>query len=458
MVKKTLAHPLTIILGFAFLVMSWPFVRFPLTDADIAHWVLVVTDLVGTHRVFTGANDQAHGPLLAWGSAIFVLIRPSSLYFYNLFNLFLGMFGVALVYRAAGQLWSDRRLPALAAAISATSISVVYFSRTPMYDWGGAIFFFGFCLEYWLYVKRGWEMNQLQKGFRPGQLALAMVYLALASMFRFSMTLGLAGVFFVAVQWMRRRSLSWMVIDGLVLSVGVALANLPWMMGQTLAHGMPFVTTFAGDNVGRFIREPGHAPVRHDHYAFLIYSLLAIIPYPAFLIGSLTRWDRIKALFLDEKKRILMLMAGPCFLLFSMSGHVKLARYGSFIYLPLLLLTAVLILENMDDAGWQKRVQRIALATWVGVSAILGMLVFQFHVEVAEARLLAGGIIFLLGGLFFIAFGLVKWRLQQWVSRPHAYLVPFLVVYLVFFSILSFGYGHYSFLTSVRDTIHMVMP
>ena len=75
---------------------SWPLVGFPLTDADIAHWVPIAREIQLTGRFLTSSNDQTHGPLLAWTAAVLAAPRPHAFWLYNLFNLCCGIWGLRL--------------------------------------------------------------------------------------------------------------------------------------------------------------------------------------------------------------------------------------------------------------------------------------------------------------------------------------------------------------------------
>ena len=57
--KSVLKHPLTSFLTFTFIVTSWPFIGFPLTDGDTAHWVGIATEINKYHNfLLKGKNND----------------------------------------------------------------------------------------------------------------------------------------------------------------------------------------------------------------------------------------------------------------------------------------------------------------------------------------------------------------------------------------------------------------
>ncbi len=422
--------------------MSWPFAFFPLTDGDVAHWVGIAREVQIHNNFLTGANDQAHGPILGWTAGLVTKIAPQSFYLYNFFNLLCGMLGLGLIYFFGKKIW-DEKTGRLAAFLLSTSLVFVYLSRTPMYDWAAAIFYFAFCGFYYVYLR---DRN-------VSYLGLAMLGGAIASLSRFSISLGLAGIFLISVNLIFRRSILLMMRDLILLACAGLVINLPWLMGQYSVHGLPFLNEFLYDNIGRFVREPGNAPIRRDYYAFVIYALVGILPHTFCLIATVFQ-KGFFARFKQNSPYLTMLAAFlPCLIIFSFSGHVKLARYIAFVFPPLILLLAhQMRYYDLTNEAWRKRCGKMILYTGVGLAAILAMLIVQFPNEVKEAWLLAAGIIILLFGLLFFSYRAIQ-KHDLLIRAPETFLWPYATIYILFFSILAYEYQTASFLTSVRDTI-----
>ena len=65
-------NPLWLLILFSFLLFSWPFFEFPITDGDVANWSKKAAQFATHLNFFQTPNDQAHGPLLIWTGAIFL--------------------------------------------------------------------------------------------------------------------------------------------------------------------------------------------------------------------------------------------------------------------------------------------------------------------------------------------------------------------------------------------------
>ena len=93
------AHPFfSVMIGATFLTTSWPFIFYPFTDGDIGNWLWVARDMRETGQFLFGPNDQAHGPLLPWLSALFSAVAPTSFYPYALFNILISCCASGIMY------------------------------------------------------------------------------------------------------------------------------------------------------------------------------------------------------------------------------------------------------------------------------------------------------------------------------------------------------------------------
>ena len=451
MLKKILFSPLTLFIGCAFLVTSWPFFFYPLTDGDIIHWVKIAQDIRLNGHFFTGAHDQAHGPLLAWTAGLFSQLLPTSFYLLALFNILCGLWGVALTYFFSLAFWKNAPLAKLCTVIFSTSLVYVYLSRTPMYDWPAAVFYFGFCGFYCLSI-----LQQKKRYF-----FLALLHVALSSLTRFSIAIGLSELFMglSLLIFYKNKTLSFKtflkngILHGASIFLVALIVNLPWLLGHYLTLGPDFLYEFIYDNVGRYIQEPGNSVVHRDYYGFLAYALLGILPYSMCLIAAVCQkdfWARVKT---DTLSHLMLAAWVPCLLFFSFSGHVKLARYVAYIFPPLLLFLSFHLYHDLKRPAFIRLCKRITL----GLCGILAILLinqaFHFDKEALESLPLVGGCIGLVFGLLGLTYFHLFTRTDTFLSHPERSLWGFATVYLTFFSILTYESLHSPFLVIIRHTL-----
>ncbi len=347
------------------------------------------------------------------------------------------------MYFFSNRLWGEKTAR-FSCFLFVSSLVFVYLSRTPMYDWPTAIFYFSYCGFYILYC---------QDSNKKRYFALAIMSIVLASLSRFSISLGLAGIHLILVNWISKRRFSRWIADGLILIVFVFFGNLPWILGQITTHGNVFWDTFLYDNIGRYIREPGNARLHRDYYGFLIYTLIGVLPHTFGVIASFFQKDFFKRL---RSPLDLSLLAAylPGLVIFSFSGHVKLARYIAYVFPPLLMhLGYHWITHDLFQPKWRMLCGRATLGTLGGLIAIFALLIWQFPNEVRESWLLAGGIIGLLLSLLYLSWYGIRFQYDAISKNGHIWIWGYAVIYILFFSILSIEYQRASFLTSVRDSI-----
>lgn len=451
MFKKLLFSPLFAFFAFAFIVTSWPFIYYPLTDGDIIHWVKIAQDVQLHHHFLTGAHDQAHGPLLSWTAGVLSILNPGSFYLLASFNILCGLVGLGLIYFFAHKLWNTPALSRLAAFIFSTSLVYVYLSRTPMYDWPAAVFYFGFCGFFSLYLLES----------RPTYLYLAWVQVGISSLSRFSISIGLS-LFFIGIAFLLFFKAKKLPFKSLLLKVSLHslcvilvcfLVNLPWLWGHYTTLGPAFIHDFLYDNMGRYIKEPGDSVIHRDYYGFLAYTLIGVLPYTMGLLAALFQksvWIRLRQ---NLPSQLLCAAFVPCLLFFSFSGHVKLARYIAYVFPPLLLLFSYHLFFELKNPKFIQLAKRM---TW-GLCGILFCLLlsqaYQFNQEASESLPLVGGCVGLLFGLIALAYRALLIKTDTVLSRPETLLWPFAAIFMVFFSILTYESLHASFLLSIRQDL-----
>ncbi|MGE4170074.1 MAG: ArnT family glycosyltransferase [Candidatus Margulisiibacteriota bacterium] len=448
MIKRLFKHPLFYLLLLSFLMTSLPFVRYPLTDGDIEHWLYVAKDIRLHNTFLTSANDQGHGPLLGWTAGILSKPFPNQLYVYNLFNLGCGLLGLVVMYLTAQRIWGKREAQ-LSTFLFSTSLVFVYLSRTPMYDWPTAIFYFIFGMLYLLY-----KLEHKRRYY-----VLGITSLAIASLARFSIAMGLGLCFMALINLIFEKgfwkSLKSSTQDALMIVLGCILVNAPWVYGQIQAHGHDFLSIFLYDNFGRYIKEPGQqAVVRHDYYGFLAYVLIGILPYTFAFLATLFQkglWSRIK-----NNQHQLAMMAGflPCLIAFSFSGHVKLARYIAYVFPFLFMFMAYEWVHfDLKNPKWRKKCAIMTLVMAVILALLLASQAMLFSKEAKDALLMVFGIIGLVFFLLFYSFYIFTKRYERLLESPYTLLFPYTIAYTGFFLILSFEYSRAGFLITVQNLL-----
>ena len=429
---------------FVFIVGSWPFYHFPMTDGDIAHWIGIAKEIRIHSNFLSSSQDQAHGPFLFWTSAILTHLRPNSLYFYNLSNLLCGVLGIGWIYYYALRNWKDRRIAALSVVLAATSIVWLYLSRTPMYDWPAAIFFFGFCVHYHRYIK-----TDIRRHF---WIALGCV--AVAGLSRFSISIGLSGLFVFFANISLRRSLVRMTLDGLMMVAVTGIVTMPWAMVQAHSHGNAFIDTFLYDNFGRYIKEPGNSKVYHDYYGFVLYVIVGLIPHSFLLLAALFQksiWKRIK---MDREQWIMLAGWLPCLLIFSFSGHVKLGRYIAYIFPMLFLFLGYnLVKYDLSNPAFLRRASWMTGVVAVIMAVLLAIVAKNNPDAVHQSPLFVVAVIGLVMGTLITSWFTISKKPTVLLNSPTLVFPVYAIIYILFFSGLAYEYPRAEFLKPVRVDI-----
>lgn len=442
-------NPIKTLLAGSFILFSWPFINYPLTDGDIWNWTWVAKSMSETGHLLSGPNDQSHGPLMAWLGALSTLIAPGNFYILALPNILMSILGVYLVYFFSHKFWENTILSTLNGILFSTSIAAVYMSRTPAYDWPATLGYFAFWGFYCLYLNEK----------KPIHLGLALLGVGLGSLSRFSIVIGLSGIFLILSNIIIRRNILLMIRDGLlVLITGIGF-NLPWIIGQTKAHGDTFLNKFLYDNVGRFVKSTRkNAKIRRDYYGFPLYTFIGIFPYTFTLMTSLFQKDFFKRLKGNTLVQFLICGFLPCLLIFSISGHTKLARYISYVFPTLMMFIGYNLYHfELSSDIFKKRCARINTAVLGVIGIVLAVQIFQFTQEAQEGIVFTIGVLFMFAGLIWYSYLYQTKKSAMLLDNPFRLFIPLIVVYVFFFSVLSFEYNRVSFLTHVKSGIKQTL-
>jgi len=446
-------NPVFWVLLFSILVSGWPFIGYRFTDGDVSHWISIAGEIRNHFTFLTSNHDQFHGPFLAWFTALFTLLKPNSFYLYNLTNAGCYVLIVWLSYFFSEKIFKNKKLALFNTVLTSTGLMLVYLSRTPMYDLPAAAFYFSFTGFYYLALKEK----------KDHYFWLAMASIGIASLSRFSISLGIAGVYMIGTQFLFRMSLSKflkkIVSDGAIIILAGVLFNLPWIAGQIQTHGLSFLNGFYDDNVGRYlIEKTAHPKLNREYWAFPLYALIGMLPYTFLLLATIFKkgfWKEIKK---DDLQKILLFAFVPGLLLFSFSGHVKLGRYIAFVFPSLSLwLGYRLFTFELKDKKFIKRALRFAYFTLFLLGLILFAIIASFKSESSESGLLilSFGLLLFLSNLA-LAF-LIKRNPQQLINKPLRWLGIMAVLYICFFSVLNSQAYELSFLKAVNQDIQNAM-
>ena len=454
-IKQLFQSPLTWLFLAFFLITSWPFVGFPLTDGDVAHWVPWAQDIALHGNPLSAKSDQSHGPMLAWGTGVLIRLFSLNYYILNLFNLLCGLGAVVLVYAVARKLRTGSdMLPIVAGVFAATNFMLVYLSRTPMYDLPAAFGFTLFCYAYAVYLTYK----------QPKWLALALLGLGFGSLSRFIIVIGLSCFFVLIMQFLHRQPhktgsawalsahLGWMrttLLHGCLIFGTALLLSAPWLWIQH-AHHEGFLKFFIYDNFLRFLGD--EKGVSRDYYGFLLITFIGLIPTTPILVSGLSKsmWQKWGKAPIAH---VALAASVPCLLFFSFSGHTKLVRYIAYIFPSLLLLSGHIYTTCISDPVYRKRMAYWYYGLLSVVGIVLAIYAVQFNQEAQQSALFVGSAIVFLLGLISSALFFLVYRYTLFLQKPFRYVAVSAFFYLFFFTVLAMVYTEVPFLFQVRDMI-----
>lgn len=441
-------HPLLLIVSIFFLVVSWPFSGFPLTDGDIAHWVDWAYEMARNGNFLAAESDQSHGPLLAWGTALFITIFSLNFYTLNLFNGLCGMGCVLLVYVACKGYKLEPNIRLISTTFTAINFVMVYLSRTPMYDLPAAFGYMLFCVGYAFYAKSA----------RKKWLVWIVLGLMIGVISRFMIVLGLAGFFVLVLQFfIQPTRRDWFFISffhGLMMAMVAIVAVFPWVYVQNIMYPDVFLNEFLYDNFFRFFGdENGHS---NDYYGFILTAFVGLLPVTPMVVSALS--PSLWKLYSNHECVLFFLaMSVPCLFVFSLSGHTKLLRYISYVFPGFLALSGYLYGTLMNHPVYLKRLKKWYIFLLVVVSILLATYASQFSAEANESIMFVISSIILLLGLIGGSYYFTVIKRDDFIKNPLIYFGACSVLYIMFFSVLANEYQSLSFLMDVRDKINYVL-
>jgi 4-amino-4-deoxy-L-arabinose transferase-like glycosyltransferase len=429
------------------MIFSWPFFNFPLTDGDVGNWIYASVDIVNTGDIW-GSHDQGHGPLMAWMGAISIYFFGGSYYMLNFFNLLMGLLGIFFTYFITQQLFKKESVTNLATLFMCCSIAPVYLSRTPMYDWPAAVLYFIFAGCYILYLEKR----------TTKWLLISLISIGIASLLRFSISLGLAGFFMLWLSFLiYKRPLHLIIRDGVIIISAIIFFNFPWLIKQISLNGDHFLSTFIYDNTGRFVKSTRpDATVRKDFYGFPIYVLLGLLPFTFYAVASFFKRDIIRQVAANKFAQCMIAGFLPCLILFSVSGHTKLARYIAYVFPFIFVLLAYLLVEyDLKNTRFFAKCRKMVIGTALLLGGLLASQWVQFKSDAESSLLFVVGAIFLVYGLLTVTYFTVRNDSSILAKHPKKLLLPLGIVYVIFFSIVTYEYSKAGFLIQVDEMIQL---
>ncbi len=434
-----------VMLVTVFVMLSVPFIHYPLTDGDVKNWADSAAILAQNNHFLGNLNDQAHGPLIVWGSALFLKFSPYSFYMLNFFNLSMGIAACGLMYFFSVRLWNSESLARFNVYLLSTSLMFVYLSRTPMYDWPAAVLYFGFCGFYLMYVHSQ----------RRGYFWTSVMLLAMGSLSRFSICFGLMGILMIFTHFIYPRSFLQSILDIVAASLVVLAVNLPWFISQADTHGMSFVKSFIYDNTGRFVKSTRkNATYRGDFYGFSLYVFVGLLPHTFVMMTSFFNRHFVELFKKDRVYQFLMASFLPCLILFSLSGHTKLGRYIAYVFPTLIMLMGhYAFTEGLPRPEFRARASKMTGFTALFFGILLTVYWFQFSKEAEQSVVFVCALSLLLLLLLLTAYLSVAKYWESLLTHPHRWLMAHAVFYMAFFMVLSYEVPRTPFLAHVHDSI-----
>ena len=445
MFSKLNAHkPFLLVLSVFFIITSWPFINFPLTDGDIGHWVDWANKIALHNSFLSAESDQAHGPMLAWGSALFIKLFSLSYYSLNLFNLLCGMGLVCLMYISVQYLGKSKETALLSSVFATTNIVFVYLSRTPMYEMAATLGFFLFCISYYVYLEK--KDKSLVAGMALG--------IFIGCMSRLIIVFGLIGCFIAIIQWIRKKSIaSWIwacAYQGTLILGFSLLLYSPWLLVQHQQFPQYFLDEFIYDNLLRFLGDEKGS--HYDFYGFPLSAIVGLLPFTPFILAGLSK-QYLGKLKSEPLTQFLLATAVPCLVIFSLSGHTKLLRYITYIFPGFICLSAVLYTRFHTDSDYIKRCKTFFVAFIALITTLLAIYAIQFIQEAQDSVLFTASLIILMEGLIISAFYFLILKKEQFLKNHWPFLTLCAILYISFFSALSIEYKNAKFLIKVDKYI-----
>ena len=440
------------IIGFllgVFVLVSWPFISFPLTDGDIANWSQLSVKLLNSGHYLTEQSDQGHGPLMAWTGAWSMMILGRNFFALNFFNALMTVVGMGLSLFFSYKFWKDTVVTQVTGLFFSTSLAVVYLARTPMYDWPATVCYFGFCGFYYLFIRdKKWSY-----------FGVALLFIMVGSISRFSICLGLAGIYLGLLNVVLRRPILVMVREGMMVLFSVILFNVPWLIGQSDTYGLDFIKTFIYDNTGRYVKSTRpDAHFRFDFYGFPLYILVGLLPYTFAFLASVFKKDILIRIKENDTYKMLIIGFLPCFLLFSFSGHTKLVRYIAYVFpFVTLWLAHMMVRYDLKNPLYQRRCGKMIKIGVLLLCMLLFQQLFQFWDQAQNSLLFVCSVFGLLVGLLGVSYWMFVKKTQHFLAHVFHYWLAIVGIYLLFFTILSIEMHRAPFLMWVRDGISDVL-
>ena len=218
-----------------------------------------------------------------------------------------------------------------------------------------------------------------------------------------------------------------------------------------LHHDPTFLPQFLNDNLLRFFRDHPGDVSRHDYYGFLLYALISLFPWTPLFLAGISR-----SFFKDHSstlEKVLIVSILPCLIIFSLSGHTKLARYIAYIYPGLCALTAIIYLKNKDNVRYFIRLNYWYYAFFALLTLLLSVQVFTFTSESSDNPGFVFAVIALLLSLFISAFLWTRKFKENPISQKR--LIVATIFYTLFFSYVSFITPSTPFLNHVKTMIQV---
>ena len=144
----------------------------------------------------------------------------------------------------------------------------------------------------------------------------------------------------------------------------------------------------------------------------------------------------------------------PALILFSFSGHTKLARYIAYVFPFVIMILAHSILEfDIHCKKYRQKCTKLNLSFGFIFLLLLILQIFQFSTESQASIAFIVNVIVFVFALIGYSFWLVNNRYDYFSQKPFRLLTTFGLIYIMFFTVLSIQTPHTPFLNYVKHRL-----
>jgi 4-amino-4-deoxy-L-arabinose transferase-like glycosyltransferase len=356
-----------ILLGLCLILFFWNINIIPLTDGDSAFYAKIAKNIVQSGDWITmHYGDEGtivnKPPLMMWMTAasfkLFGFNDFAVSFWHSIFALLIVIFS----YKLAKELY-DSKTAFISSLILITASQFFYQARSPLQDVPLTLFMLLSIYCFVLYEKR----NDLLYFY------LSPIFIALAVLTKGPVGLVLPALIiliYVLINKIKLPSIRHILLAILLFSA----VALPWFIIEYKILGQPFLDTFIGSNIGRYLKpidtigneSAKYSAIKpqYDFYSYFLQILLLFLPWSGFLYPALYYS------YNKKENNLAMIFAATVFIFFSLSLNYKISRY----ILPAFPALSILVGKMISDLLFHNDKQAkklVKLSAWITLTVIL---------------------------------------------------------------------------------------